>query len=274
MSLIYLAEPIDAVKRADSRPMDDMAAALKVWGANTFRPAKAFHCPEIDPRVDQINREVLYRCDVIVAYLNPVVPSIGVPAEIEAATTRGIPAVVYYTGTSFVLAGNPLVTVIDHPSSVVQAVEHALKNHPAPIPGVIKVVLVDGGVLPERQYPDDAGLDLTTAVDMEIKPGEFRDIRTQVKAVELPPGHWGMITGRSSTLRKHGLHIPMAVIDPGWRGPLFVGVWNLSGNPVMVAAETRLGQLILISNAIAPMIAVDKVGEAPRGLNGFGSSGV
>jgi dUTP pyrophosphatase len=272
MALCYLAEPIDAAHRNLSRTMDDMAAALKIWGANTYRAAKAFHCPELDPRVDQINRQVLYRCDVIVAYLDTKTPSIGVPSEIEAATARGIPAVVHYTGTSFVLAGNPLVTVIDHPSSVVQAVEHALKNL-SDRDDRIRVVLVDGGDLPIRKYVDDAGLDLTTAIDVEIKPGEFRDIRTQVKAVELPPGYWGMITGRSSTLRKHGLHVPMAVIDPGWRGPLFVGVWNLSPNPVMITAGNRLGQLICLPNHPHPVVSVDTVTEAPRGLNGFGSSG-
>ena len=278
MSLVYLAEPIDKAGLSDRLPMDEMAYALKTWGHNTFRPATAFHCPEMDARVDLINREVLYRCDAIVAHLSTTVPSIGVPAEIEAATARGIPAVVYYTGTSFVLAANPLVTVIDHPSSVVQALDHALRDAKdradTVMPGVIRVVLADGGVIPERKYTDDAGLDLATTIDMEINPGEFRDIRTQVKAVELPPGYWGMITGRSSTLRKHGLHIPMAVIDPGWRGPLYVGVWNLGTNPVLVGAGTRLGQLILMPNTVAPMVADDTVSEAPRGVNGFGSSGL
>jgi len=249
-----------------------------------------------------------------------------VPAEIEAATARGIPAVVHYTGTSFVLAGNPLVTVIDTPISLISAVQQAMKEHPRDpvdvqggvgiltaaeaVPGFthrfkprdeppslthlirdlqqkiianpqygrtyvdpIRLVLADDTTPPSRAYYDDAGIDLTTARETIIEPGQYVDIHTQVEGTQLPAGYWGLITGRSSALRKWRLHIPMAIIDPGWRGPLFVGVWNLGGNPVTVKPGDRLGQLILIPNNPAPVEIVKTVDHHPRGLKGFGSSG-
>jgi dUTP pyrophosphatase len=138
----------------------------------------------------------------------------------------------------------------------------------------LRVVLTAAdAAAPTRAYADDAGIDLYTAKDTTIEPGDFVDIHTTVEKVQLPDGYWGMITGRSSTLRTYRLHVPQAVIDPGWRGPLFVGAWNLGGNPVHIKAGQRIGQLILIPNNPAAVRVVDMVDAAPRGESGFGSSG-
>lgn len=329
--LCYVAEPIDKASGQNFPIAAALVTTLTTWGCGIFRPSAGFRCSHPDPRVEQINRYALYRSDIIVAYLSEHTPSIGVPAEIEAATARGIPAVVHYTGQSFVLAGNPLVTVIDDVNTLIGAVEHALKEHPRLLeldaPGIteqtdiygsivkayhklnehprhqigedqanrlwlaaleqaaypmytvtaepepIRLVIAEDAQPPARAYPDDAGLDLTTAAELTIQPGEFKDIRTQVLASQLPTGYWGMIVGRSSALRKWRLYIPHAVIDPGWRGPLFVGVWNLGGNPVTIKPGDRVGQLILIPNNPAPVQIVTTVDDHARGLNGFGSSG-
>jgi len=272
-TLVYLAEPIDQAGSAVAAIMAQIVNNLHVWDCNIYRPRTAFDCKKLDPRVDRINRDALYRADVMVAYLSTETPSIGVPAEIEAATSRDIPAVIVYAGKSFALAANPLVEVVDGPHSVTAAIRHAIKTHPRLTSDSIRLVIKDEQQLPRRVYPDDAGVDLTTAVERTIQPGEYLDIHTQVEACELPPGYWGMITGRSSTLRKHKLHVPLAVIDPGWRGPLFIGCWNLGPVPVTVKPGDRLGQLILMHNNPAQVLAVDAVSEHPRGLNGFGSSG-
>lgn len=325
--LVYFAEPIDKAAGQNFQTAAEMVGILKMWGCGIYRPATAWRNTRPDPRAEQINRNALYQADAIVAYLDEHTPSIGVPAEIEAATARGIPAVVHHTGQSFVLAGNPLVTVIDTPLSLIPALEQALKDHPHDpaairgnvgilaaaevVPGFkhrfkprdeppldiarvvreayeklmanrhygptatdpIRLVITDGAQAPARAYHDDAGIDLTTAKETVIDPGQYVDIHTQVEGTQLPPGYWGLITGRSSALRKWRLHIPMAIIDPGWRGPLFVGVWNLGGNPVTVKPGDRLGQLILIPNNPAAIEIVQAVSDHPRGLKGFGSSG-
>lgn len=277
--LVYVAEPIDrAVKnRTGHADVTQLVNALITWGANIFRPSTAFRCQTLDARVDQINRHILYQADVLVAYLSLTVSSVGVPMEIEAATARGIPAIVLYGADSYALEANPLITVIHQPSEVIQAIEKALADRPDPTPLTLhdglRVVVADGHEPPTRTYPDDAGVDLTNLEELVILPNDFRDVPTQVEAVQLPDGYWGMITGRSSTLRRWGLHVPQAVIDPGWRGKLYVGVWNLSDTTVIVPAGSRLGQLILIPLGVAPVVTVDQVEEHARGLAGFGSSG-
>lgn len=280
-TLVYLAEPIDQIP-ADAGPTvaDDhltegleLRHRLREGGFNLFKARSGWEAKHADPRIDRLNRQVLYQADCLVAWLPEGIPSIGVPAEIEAATARGIPAVVLHTKMSNALAANSLVTVIDHPSSVVDVVEHVVRIHPRPAAASIQLVIRDGMVLPQRAYDDDAGIDLNTAIGVTLNPGEYADVRTQVDGCELPPNCWGFITGRSSTIRKRGIHVPNGVIDPGWRGPLYVGAHNLTNEPVHIKVGDRLGQLILIPSVAAHAIQVASVGDHPRGLNGFGSSG-
>ena len=97
------------------------------------------------------------------------------------------------------------------------------------------------GQVAQRAYQADAGIDLYVQASEEravvegrgftgawvIGPGEFVDLPLGV-SVRLPEGHWGMLTGRSSTLRQRGLLVNQGIIDNGYTGPLFAGVWNLT----------------------------------------------
>jgi dUTP pyrophosphatase len=110
---------------------------------------------------------------------------------------------------------------------------------------------------------------------MVIEPSTFVDIPLGV-AIKVPEGTWGLLTARSSTLRKHGLMVAQGVIDCGYTGPLFAGVWNMTDKPVKVEPGMRLVQYILIHNASLDVQA-QEVAELPktnRGAAGFGSSGV
>lgn len=135
-----------------------------------------------------------------------------------------------------------------------------------------------GSILPTRAYPDDAGFDLYVARGVTIPARQFVDISCGV-AVELPEGTWGFLTGRSSTLRKRGLLVHTGVIDVGYRGELFAGVWNLTDHEVTVNAGERISQLIVLQNTtervtLTEVLSSDEFSPHPRGVRGFGSSGV
>jgi deoxyuridine 5'-triphosphate nucleotidohydrolase len=136
----------------------------------------------------------------------------------------------------------------------------------------------DGGrpQLPVRHHDGDVGFDLYVSVETIIPPGEFVDVHTHVHA-RFPLGYWGRITGRSSTLRKHGLLVNEGVIDTGYTGELFAGVWNLTGQPVTLAVGQSVAQLIIYRNHSAdvePVVLVDPPDSSDgRGNNGFGSTG-
>lgn len=129
-------------------------------------------------------------------------------------------------------------------------------------------------LLPSRGYHDDAGFDLVVSEDTKIPAGAFVDVPSGVK-VDLPEGTWGMIIGRSSTLRTRALLVNTGVIDAGWTGPLFTGVQNLSATDAYVKAGDRLAQLIVLP---APAVGLQPTWglvrtDKSRGEKGFGSTG-
>ena len=127
---------------------------------------------------------------------------------------------------------------------------------------------------PVRTYEGDAGFDLIVAAGVVILPGEFFDVPAGIR-VELPPGVWAMITGRSSTLRRRKLLISQGIIDNGWRGELFAGCWNLGDKTARIERGERLAQLIPFHQASLDMrlMQVDRLSSSDRGEAGFGSTG-
>lgn len=132
----------------------------------------------------------------------------------------------------------------------------------------------DVDLRPKQAMPGDAGLDLTVAEAAVIEPGTFADVDLGV-SVELPEGVWAMLTGRSSTIRKRGLLVAQGVIDQGYRGPLYAGVWNLTQSLRRLERGDRVAQLIpmpLVADSVVPL-RVTELGESERGTQGFGSTG-
>jgi dUTP pyrophosphatase len=137
------------------------------------------------------------------------------------------------------------------------------------------VVPVDQDVpwqLPESHYPGDCGMDLYVSEKVTIGPMQFMDIPNNI-SVHIPDGYWAMITGRSSTLRKKGLFIPLSIIDNGYRGPLFSGAFNLTSTPVVVDVGERVAQMILLPVTVPMTVVGIKLEVSDRGNRGFGSTG-
>lgn len=82
-----------------------------------------------------------------------------------------------------------------------------------------------------------------------------------------------MITGRSSTIRTYKLRVETGIIDNGYRGEMFVGVWNHNEEEIIVEEGTRLAQLILFNLAEVNWKEVIDLPHSSRGEKGFGHSG-
>ncbi|WKW85448.1 deoxyuridine triphosphatase [Microbacterium phage Milani] len=128
--------------------------------------------------------------------------------------------------------------------------------------------------MPIRAHSDDAGFDLYVARETVIPAHGFADVPSGV-SVQLPNGYWGMLTGRSSTIRKRGLLVVQGIIDTGYTGELFSAVWNLTSESVTVEEGDRIAQLIILPNSTANSVLrrTDALGDTTRGGAGFGSSG-
>lgn len=84
----------------------------------------------------------------------------------------------------------------------------------------IGVRIDPGAEMPYREHDGDAGWDLHAFSDTFIPMGEYRDVKSGVR-IDMPPGWYCRITGRSSALRVKGLIVVEGVIDSGFHGELF-----------------------------------------------------
>jgi dUTP pyrophosphatase len=130
-------------------------------------------------------------------------------------------------------------------------------------------------VLPDRALPGDAGLDLRSAVDVVVAPGERAMVRTGI-AVAIPEGHAGLVLPRSGLASKRGLTLANApgLIDAGYRGEIVCAVINLDPREtVKVGRGDRIAQLVIVQVPAVDPEFVEDLPSSVRGEGGFGSTG-
>ena len=129
--------------------------------------------------------------------------------------------------------------------------------------------------LPRRAHDDDAGYDLCALEGCLLGPGERARVRTGI-ALELPPGHAGLVLPRSGLAAAHGVALVNApgLIDAGYRGELCVLLLNTDRRLTFaVEPGMRVAQLVLVRHEAPELEEVETLEESVRGDGGFGSSG-
>ena len=129
--------------------------------------------------------------------------------------------------------------------------------------------------LPRPAHTGDAGLDLTSAVDVEVGPGERALVPTGL-AVAIPEGHAGLVLPRSGLASRHGLTLANSpgLIDAGYRGEVTCAVVNLDRDqPVKIGRGERVAQLVIVALPQVEPEWSDELPTSERGEGGFGSSG-
>lgn len=289
MRFVYLAYPIDQAPTAASQisvfeSLEKAKGLLLDSGVEVvFDPGDAFTVhPDAEPGDDLalVNRVALNQASGVLAVLPAGWSTIGVPIEIDRALSAGKWVALCSDARSwmlkdqrrglarFGLSADDMAAAADWLASRSEPVYPPERQDPLP------VVVDEGGTLPSRAYADDAGLDLYSAVDTVLSPGQAIDVPSHVR-MQLPPHSWGLIIGRSSTRRNRGLLVHPGVIDTGWRGDLFASVENMLPIKVEIKKGDRLAQLILMNNStrLYQPVKVEQLDPHPRGTNGFGSTG-
>jgi len=145
----------------------------------------------------------------------------------------------------------------------------------------LAVVRLDRGLpLPSRAHNGDAGVDLYSAQDVELAPGERALVSTGV-AVAIPFGMVGLVHPRSGLAARVGLSIVNSpgTIDAGYRGEIKVSLINLDPRtPIVVRRGDRIAQLLVQRVELPKLVEVTSFDEAcladtSRGDGGHGSSG-
>jgi dUTP pyrophosphatase len=129
--------------------------------------------------------------------------------------------------------------------------------------------------LPAAAHEHDAGLDLRSVAACEIAPGH-RALVPVGLAVEIPPGHAGLVIPRSGLAARHGITILNApgLVDAGYRGELMVALLNTDHDePFAIGVGDRIAQLVIVAVPAVQPVQANELSHSARGEGGFGSTG-
>lgn len=131
---------------------------------------------------------------------------------------------------------------------------------------------VSHAILPTYGSEGAIGLDLYAAEDVDL-PAGWRNLVSAGVSIAIPDGFYGRIAPRSGLALKKGIDVMAGVIDPDYRGTIYVLLVNLSRDAFDVRQGDRIAQLILER---AERVSVQEVPHLPvtdRENRGFGSTG-
>jgi len=151
--------------------------------------------------------------------------------------------------------------------------------------------------LPQRQHPDDAGMDVKSIEDVTIPPGGIALISTGIAfqfmqhLMHYPDGvnkpfeprtdesHATLeiqVRSRSGMAAKHGVFVlnSPGTLDMSYRGEIKVILMNGGRDPFSILAGDRIAQLVVSEVLLPPVSEVKVLEVTDRGVGGFGSTGV
>lgn len=136
-------------------------------------------------------------------------------------------------------------------------------------------LLHNEALLPFQANVGDAGLDLFSAEEKVIKPGEAELISTGI-SIELPQGTEAQVRPRSGLALKHAVTVlnSPGTIDEGYRGEIKVILINHGKTDFKVEKHMRIAQMVIAPVATITITQVEELSTSERGEGGFGSSGV
>lgn len=127
--------------------------------------------------------------------------------------------------------------------------------------------------IPQRKTEGAAGFDLCSAEDCIISARGSKIVSTGIQ-MQIAPGHFGKIEGRSGLGFKHLIMPFGGIIDSDYRGEIKVLLLNHSDTDYQVQKGNGIAQLIIHKYEIPTLFRVDQLSQTSRGSNGFGSTGI
>ncbi len=127
---------------------------------------------------------------------------------------------------------------------------------------------------PKYAHHGDAGMDIYSAAEHTLQPGERKLIPTGLK-IAVPYGFEAQVRPRSGLALKHGISVVNApgTIDHQYRGEMGVILINHGNEAFAIKKGERVAQLVFNKIEIVSLEEVDALPETDRGAGGFGSTG-
>lgn len=135
----------------------------------------------------------------------------------------------------------------------------------------MKVKLDPNAFMPERAHPTDAGLDIRTPVQFQLRPRESKCINTGVH-IQLPPNTVGMLKSKSGLNVRYGI-LSEGVIDEGYVGSIVAKLYNHGDAVVSFERGDKITQLVVLPVLYVDVEETDALEGGERGDKGFGSTG-
>ena len=126
--------------------------------------------------------------------------------------------------------------------------------------------------IPSFAHATDAGMDLHTTIDVTIEPGTLFAIPTGI-AFAIPTGHVGLVWDKSGVAIKRGLKTMGGVVDAGYRGEVFVGLFNTTNEIQSFVVGEKVAQMVIQKIEQPEINEVEDLDETDRGEGAFGSTG-
>jgi len=131
-------------------------------------------------------------------------------------------------------------------------------------------------ITPARSTEGAAGYDMCACIEVPVTiyPGETVMIPTGI-SMEIPMGVAGLIFPRSGMATKRGLAPAnkVAVIDPDYRGEIFIALYNHGKVHQVIQPGDRIAQMLFVPYFAPVLEEVEALTETQRGEGGFGSTG-
>ncbi len=126
--------------------------------------------------------------------------------------------------------------------------------------------------MPSYAHPGDAGMDMYSTEEYELKPGERRVFFVGF-ALEFPEDLVAIVKDKSGLPKNFGLHTMGGVFDAGYRGEYNVNLINLSKEAYLIKKGDKIAQLVLMPFVRAELVESDELADSSRGTGNFGSTG-
>lgn len=133
----------------------------------------------------------------------------------------------------------------------------------------------DSAIIPNYAHSTDSGMDLYSIEDKIIRPGETALIKTGLK-IELPQNTEAQIRPKSGIALKNSVTVlnTPGTIDEGYTGEIQVILINHGERLYKVNKGEKIAQMVIMPVIRVQVEQVNELQETPRGLGGFGSTGL
>ena len=127
--------------------------------------------------------------------------------------------------------------------------------------------------IPQFALKGDVGMDLYSAEEVVIRPGERISCKTGI-AMKIPDGYAALIWDKSGPSHKFGIKTLSGVFDSNYTGEYMIGLVNLGKEDYKIEKGQKIAQVLFQKIEIPEILEVDELEKTNRGTGAFGSTGL